>query len=104
MDKVKNNQSEIDAAKARKARDQATLKQFEESRNAAKQKARLADRTAKQAEREAFRAKMQGTYELAFASNTQLDKLWDMAWDLGHAEGYESVENWYERLAELIRG
>jgi len=29
-------------------------------------------------------------------------KVFDMAWEQGHSEGYHSVEQWYEDLADLI--
>jgi len=29
-------------------------------------------------------------------------KVFDMAWEQGHSEGYHSVEQWYEDLADLV--
>lgn len=29
-------------------------------------------------------------------------KVFDMAWEQGHSEGYHSVEQWYEDLTDLV--
>lgn len=36
-------------------------------------------------------------------SHPKAQKLWDLAWDHGHASGYHDVWTWLNELAELIR-
>ena len=48
-----------------------------------------------------FRSVLQHTYRLD--GNPKADKVWSMAWELGHSSGYSEVEIWYQKLAELVK-
>jgi len=54
---------------------------------------------------EAFRDELEYA---VFGSNRQmiskkkLDRLWDIAWDMGHSSGYSEVYNYYVDLSDLI--
>lgn len=41
--------------------------------------------------------------ELGITNHPKADKLYEMAWEAGHSEGYYSVFDRAEELAELIR-
>ena len=63
-------------------------------------KDRLAYRERQQAVNMEFRKALEDDY--GTSGNPKADKLWDIAWAEGHANGYSEVEMHYETLYELI--
>lgn len=50
--------------------------------------------------RQLFKTELES--EFGTASHPKANKLFEIAWSDGHAEGYESVANRYEELVELL--
>jgi len=47
-----------------------------------------------------FRAALEEDY--GTNGHPKADKLWEMAWEDGHSEGYCGVENCYDKYSDLI--
>lgn len=41
--------------------------------------------------------------ENGLENHKKKDRLWDLAWEYGHSEGYPMVEQHYNELAELMK-
>ena len=64
---------------------------------------RAAHQEGEQRERAAFRQKIEASanlFQLTAMPQKMRDNLWDYAWDDGHSEGYERVEQVYDELVE----
>jgi hypothetical protein len=60
------------------------------------------DRFKKQAdERNAHQAKLEAKYGLT--GHPKADKLYALAWDMGHSAGYSEVEIYYDDMADLLK-
>ena len=51
--------------------------------------------------RSEHKAKLEQKHGLT--GHPKADRLYRIAWDAGHAEGYHEIEMWYEDLAELLQ-
>lgn len=40
--------------------------------------------------------------EFGVTDHPKADKVFDIAWDLGHADGYDSVSYYFEKLVDII--
>ena len=53
-----------------------------------------------QARHEAFRQSLEHEYGLV--GHPKAQKLWNLAWDRGHSQGYDFVKAVYDELSELV--
>ncbi len=64
--------------------------------------ARFHERMAEQARQvEEVKARLATSYGLT--RNAKFDRAWDIAWDLGHADGFGQVEMYFDELVDLIK-
>lgn len=56
---------------------------------------------SQQADRDAHRAKMEEKHRLA--GHSKSERLYALAWDMGHSYGYDEVEIRYDELADLLK-
>jgi hypothetical protein len=62
----------------------------------------MSDRFRKQAdERHAHQAKLEAKHGLT--GHPKADKLYALAWDMGHSAGYSEVEIYYDDMADLLK-
>jgi len=72
-----------------------------EVRNCTRALERFDRRQADQVEEDEFRKRLEAEY--GTADNPKAQRLWEIAWDHGHASGLAEVEGWYGELVELVQ-
>lgn len=65
----------------------------------------LASRTAYRQGEYAQRARLKADLEVEhdIVGHPKADKLWNLAWEMGHSLGYSGVLNYYNELLELVK-